>query len=296
MKYNLSKKLRELFVDSKRYQSFKCPEKFMRYFLAASDPRIQELDVTLNMFDIQDENIPAPKKGEVNVLACYENCAYHKHYKHHQKYGDYGDPNIQIYIYNHIDEPVFTNKYIAIPFIWLHINHYEKIGIELAPTNPLPFNKKQHAILTTTNIHNRLLKQKAFSCVSRCGKAKMIDQFRNKVGSLNTETSPEFYNFINTFKFTILVENSPAPGYITEKPFIPFISKSIPIYWGNNPSKYFNENAYLDIGKLSEGELIDKIKELSEDEEKYYAFLEQDKIKPHQDFVEIIVNSIKKFM
>ena len=60
--------------------------------LASYDERFANLDVTLNIYDIQDTNIPPRKPGELNVLICVENCLVHKHYRHYNKYGDYDDP------------------------------------------------------------------------------------------------------------------------------------------------------------------------------------------------------------
>ena len=45
MKYRLSQKLTDLWVNSKEYWSFKDPIKFILYFLAGHDERLNDIDV-----------------------------------------------------------------------------------------------------------------------------------------------------------------------------------------------------------------------------------------------------------
>lgn len=83
--------------------------------------------------------------------------------------------------------------------------------------------------------------------------------------------------FINNYKFTIAFENSSSNGYTTEKLIQPFLANSIPIYWGNpevvrdfNPKAFINCNDYKNFD-----EIIEKIKELDNNDELYLEMLKQ---------------------
>jgi hypothetical protein len=69
-------------------------------------------------------------------------------------------------------------------------------------------------------------------------------------------------------KFSIAYENSPYPGYTTEKLMDSFLAGSIPIYWGSpNIHKEFNEKAFINVIKYSD--IIKTIKEFDQNREKF---------------------------
>ena len=94
-------------------------------------------------------------------------------------------------------------------------------------------------------------------------------------------------DFIKNYKFTIAFENSIGDGYVTEKLFHPFMAHSVPIYWGDssivreiNPASFINCNDFNnDFDKI-----INKVKELDNDDEQYLDMLSQPKIKPESYF------------
>ena len=54
--------------------------------------------------------------------------------------------------------------------------------------------------------------------------------------------------FQHRFRFTIAIENSESPGYITEKLTDAFLARTIPIYWGDPcVSEEFNPQAFIDL-------------------------------------------------
>ena len=284
MRYRLSEKARSLWVDAQEYWSFKDPIKCLNYILAAYDPRFKNMNTILNIFEIQDENIPPAKPGEFNVMTCVENCIAHTHYAHHTKYGDYGDPNIQIYIYNHIDELVKTDTYIAIPMIWIRLYFLKTFYNSIQPTHNLSKEEQQFSILLSANWRNSDVKQSVAQTLNRLGSVVTINQFRQTMYYESCYFTEKFVNFVSRFRFVLVCENSEAPGYITEKIFIPFFARVIPIYWGNNPEKYFEDGCYIDAKKMNLNELFLKVKELLEDDEKYEAMVNYPKIKKEADF------------
>jgi len=49
----------------------------------------------------------------------------------------------------------------------------------------------------------------------------------------------------NNYKFVICFENDLYPGYVTEKPLEAWLSKSVPVYWGNDASGLLNSAALI---------------------------------------------------
>ncbi|MCM1154886.1 MAG: glycosyltransferase family 10 [Roseburia sp.] len=93
--------------------------------------------------------------------------------------------------------------------------------------------------------------------------------------------------FIGQYKFTIAFENSFLPGYTTEKLFDCFKAGTIPIYWGNpevardvNPDAFINGN---DFGNDFDA-VIQRVKEIDEDDACYMNMLRQAPMKEDYDF------------
>lgn len=94
-------------------------------------------------------------------------------------------------------------------------------------------------------------------------------------------------DFLKKYKFTIAFENSRSNGYTTEKLVQPLQSFSIPIYWGNplvtrdfNPKAFINSNDYDNDFDA----VIERIKELDNDPDKYLAMLRENPMQADFDF------------
>jgi hypothetical protein len=71
-------------------------------------------------------------------------------------------------------------------------------------------------------------------------------------------------------KFCIAFENNSYPGYTTEKILDSYLANSLPIYWGNfKINEEFNEKSFINVMKFHIGDLIEYIKLLDNDEEKF---------------------------
>ena len=99
--------------------------------------------------------------------------------------------------------------------------------------------------------------------------------------------------FLKKYKFTIAFENSCSNGYTTEKLIHPLQSLSVPIYWGNPlVTKDFNTKAFINCNDYDNDfdAVIERIKELDNDPDKYLAMLRENPMQPDFDF-----NQDKKF-
>lgn len=81
--------------------------------------------------------------------------------------------------------------------------------------------------------------------------------------------------FIKDYKFTIAFENISMPGMITEKLIQAFQVGTIPIYWGDpEVGKMFNTKAFINCHDYNSWEeIIERIKEVDNDDEKYREML-----------------------
>ena len=72
----------------------------------------------------------------------------------------------------------------------------------------------------------------------------------------------------NKHKFAITFENTPYPGYTTEKLMDAFLVGSMPIYWGSpNIHNEFNEKSFINVIKYPN--IIKTIKEFDQNREKF---------------------------
>lgn len=84
-------------------------------------------------------------------------------------------------------------------------------------------------------------------------------------------------NFQRMSKFTICFESTAHEGFITEKITDAFYSDTIPIYYGSsNVTEIFNRDAFINVADYESFDaVVEKIKELDQDDEKYLAMLRQ---------------------
>lgn len=93
--------------------------------------------------------------------------------------------------------------------------------------------------------------------------------------------------FLKKYKFTIAFENSRSDGYTTEKLLQPLQSFSVPIYWGNAlVTRDFNPKAFINCNDYDNDfdAVIERIKELDNDPDKYLAMLRENPMQPDYDF------------
>jgi len=116
---------------------------------------------------------------------------------------------------------------------------------------------------------NLISKYKVVDALGECCKNTPIAITRD----INNET--ETYNDIavelyKDYKFVIAVENTYVDGYFTEKIINPLIANSIPIYWGDKKVfDYINKKRVIYIPDYTDDELLQKIKQLDENDSEY---------------------------
>ena len=218
-------------------------DKFLSYYYNF----IKEVEINNNnyntiMHNIQETDLSKFENNKLNILICIENCYYWKHYEHYNKFKNFGNKEIQLYFYNHINKIIQTNKYLAIPFIYTRINHY-LLNSQIKPSIETPFNKKKFCIFTSNWDYMKIA-----PILKKFGKCDHIKNFKKRIGNKSLFFSDEILNLLNEYKFVFCSENSFNNGYVTEKIFNSFFSKSIPIYLGpNDTNRYFNKECFINV-------------------------------------------------
>lgn len=104
-------------------------------------------------------------------------------------------------------------------------------------------------------------------------------------------SSEELINFIAQYKFMICFENTIEGTYITEKIINPFLARTIPIYFGTNYcNQVFNKDAFIyleDESERSYHALLERIKELDDDDTKYLQMVNQQVFNPSFNYSNI---------
>lgn len=297
MKITLSPNIKKYWIDSKYYYSIQSFEKFIKYFF--DDINLTFLETSDNaqtdgvIYDIQHNGETQSKK--CNIMLCVENCNFWKHYAHHNKYKNYNNKNINIYLYNHIDKIEQTDKYIAIPQIYIQINYFQKFYNIIKPAISINFHKKKFCLIATTI--NNTFKSEIYKMLLSIGQCDSIKGFPHLINK-SCYHSQELLNLFQQYKFVFVCENSILEGYITEKIFNCYFSRTIPIYYGSNKiTYYFNENTFININ-------LDKLEKTKEkilttimfDQKKYDEYISQNIINPqytNENYKKILNNFIK---
>ena len=123
------------------------------------------------------------------------------------------------------------------------------------------------------------LRNYLFQLINNYKKVDSMGGYANNMGYQIKEPywSGKYFNILSNYKFMICCENTKMETYTTEKIVNPYLSRTIPIYWGsNNIKNIFNPDSMLfleDETPESINKLIEQIIELDNNDEKYLEFI-----------------------
>lgn len=112
---------------------------------------------------------------------------------------------------------------------------------------------------------------------------KRVDSLGPHLNNCGNRTSRGSRNFAELavemktpYKFSISCENACYHGYISEKILTSFAAHSIPIYWGDpDCESEFNPKAFINANGLTAAELIDRVREIDEHDDKWMAMISE---------------------
>lgn len=226
------------------------------------------------------------RENELNIFYTVENFSVGRtHYKHLNKFGKYGNTMVQLYIYNDITIPTEN----AIPAIYQRINYFNKLndinsnlyykpGRLFHDKLNIPFHSKKFCLFISQNMLNlnKVTILKMLSKLGNIDSLHSIAQQNIKLQKTNCYNSYELLKLFNEYKFIICFENSKTDGYITEKIFNVFLSKSIPIYDGDpNINEFIDKDSFIQF----DNKILSKIDKLINNEELYNNMINNNKTK-----------------
>lgn len=107
-------------------------------------------------------------------------------------------------------------------------------------------------------------------------------------------------NFHEPVRFNLCFENHKTEGnnqYITEKILHAYIYGTVPIYCGSESiTKFFNEESFINCNGLTNEEIVDRIREIDSDDDKYYKMLNANPFKEDIDWKEYTYDRLINFL
>jgi len=138
--------------------------------------------------------------------------------------------------------------------------------------------------------------------VKELSKYKIVDCPGSCLNNMEPDACPkgQKLNFCKDYKFVFAFENSSKSGYNTEKIVEPYLSGSIPLYWGDTEiSKIFNTKSMINFHDFNNIEqMIERIIEIDNDATLYKQILNEpilndDKVLSEEKFIEFMKQIIK---
>lgn len=214
------------------------------------------------------------RDNEFNILICVENLSVGRHYyQHYNKFNKYGNEKINLYYYN--DITYIDKKTIPIPFCFIKQYDYLSNNSVYDSILTTKFEDKLFCLFISKNNLNEN-KQNIINELNKIDKVDHISLYDNILLNKSCYNSPELLQVFNKYKFIMCIENSKTMGYLTEKIFNIFLSKSVPIYDGApDICNYINNYSFI----LYDDFFIEKVKMLNNNKNLYEEFINLPKIK-----------------
>jgi hypothetical protein len=175
------------------------------------------------------------RDNELNVFFSYENLRKNGErggmYAYYNKFGAYGSKKTDVFIMNDESRETRHRSKIIIPTIHCRLSYYNRIQNDFGHLMTTRFEDKKFALFISQSLLNRNNKKLISELMLQHGEVDHMRMFP-ELDSVSCYNSVELLMLFNQYKFIITCENSHTPGYITEKLFNVFLSKSIAIYDG----------------------------------------------------------------
>lgn len=247
----------------------------------------------ISIYSVQMNNEKILKSDEINIFYSIENLRHWgekaRHYKYYNKFKWIGSKKTNIFIHNDATKLIVGNNRLIIPTIYFRINYFNRIRTKFNYFTR--FEKKKFCLFISKNNLN-VNKMKILNELYKVGKLYNIKDFN--IDNKSCYNSNEIVELFSQFKFIICFENSKTNGYITEKIFNVFLSKSIAIYDGApDVNNYINQKSYIKY----DNDTIKNVKMLMNNEQLYNQMMNKEKISENyndENFMEIYRNRIMK--
>ena len=102
--------------------------------------------------------------------------------------------------------------------------------------------------------------------INQLGKLGKVDVF----GDLSRNRIASKMEIASKYRFVLCFENDLYPGYVTEKLPEAWATGAIPLYWGDDRSKYFNSEAFINLNDFDYyDDFLQSVKKVNENEQNW---------------------------
>lgn len=166
------------------------------------------------------------------------------------------------------------DRHLWLPLIKLYSEAYGSLVRQRRDPDIIISEKKHFCSYVMSNTKNSAPERTLiYELLNSYKKVNCGGRWNNNVGG----RVPDKHEFQKTHKFVIAFENHSSPGYLTEKFAEAAMVDAIPIYWGDpGIGEFFNTDAFVnchDFNSLEE--VIERVKEIDQDERIYRKMLSQ---------------------
>lgn len=172
------------------------------------------------------------------------------------------------------DKMSFGDRTIWLPLIKLFRDAYAALCAPRPATDAILAQKEGFCAYVMSNMKDSAPERaRIFDLLSAYKPVHSGGKWRNNVGGPVADKIA----FQSRYKFALAVENSSAPGYLTEKFAQAAQSNAIPIYWGDPTiGKLFNPKAFVNCHDFQTLEdAVERVKQIDADDDLYRQMLSE---------------------
>lgn len=224
------------------------------------------------------------------IFWTYEHLCKNSDNDEYDPYKFYKRNNLSIGFYDDCDDNLFFPYFVL----------YLKSMIYVLENNKKTKNKTKFCTFCASNknIYHAQFRTDFVEYVSN--KYKEITCCGKVLNNTNNELLPQNHLeasiYHNPYKFNLCFENHESSGnfsYITEKIVMAYIYNVIPIYWGSDRiTEWFNPLSFINCNGLSYEQMLNEIKNIDNDDNKYQYMLFQKPMR--EDPYDVYIYFIKK--
>jgi len=174
-----------------------------------------------------------------------------------------------------VDQLNGTNYYLPLLYLYLEINkaeskHKYKVTELMQPRNLSHGELAIKSGFVSTFINNpHPTRLHAVKQLQKVGEVKLFGRSVNNYVNNKLEEASKYW-------FNLCFENDLYPGYVTEKVLEAYLSKSVPLYWGDDKLGVINPKAVINLNDFDSIELfVQYVSELYHDQDKMLGVINE---------------------
>ena len=142
---------------------------------------------------------------------------------------------------------ISNKRHFRLPLFVIYLHHYQdnvnQLNLGITAEELSEWKKRKFCCFIVSNGKSKK-RVDFFKFLARHERIDSGGRYMNNLGGPVVDK----LDFICGYKFVIAFENSSYPGYVTEKILEPFLTNSIPVYWGD-PRIFndFNKNSFVNV-------------------------------------------------